>query len=241
MAFAFYLINVTDFSISLDLTIGRDRAVGVLLGIGAMWLVFERLYSRPAGIEMVVGFTRATRLVAELTSVQEHKVGSAELDRIHSIRAAASGLFTSVNAEADAVPFERGHKRWVYLAARNRIRRWLSTLRTIYLLELPLLQTGIGGDPEQLSSKHREVDKRFYQALSEALDRIANCLEIQLQAVTHDHSGREIISDSLGTLSCSRSLTALVKEDDVSPSLRVLATIVDELECDVSSEPMFAV
>jgi multidrug resistance protein MdtO len=43
MAFTFYLINVTDFSISLDLTIGRDRAVGVLLGIGAMWLVFERL------------------------------------------------------------------------------------------------------------------------------------------------------------------------------------------------------
>jgi multidrug resistance protein MdtO len=40
MAFAFYLINVTDFSISLDLTLGRDRAVGVLLGIASMWLVF---------------------------------------------------------------------------------------------------------------------------------------------------------------------------------------------------------
>jgi len=43
MAFAFYLINVTDFSVSLDLTIGRDRAIGVILGIASMWLVFERL------------------------------------------------------------------------------------------------------------------------------------------------------------------------------------------------------
>ena len=58
MAFAFYLINVTDFSISLDLTIGRDRAVGVILGIGAMWLIFDHLYSRSAGIEMVGGFAR---------------------------------------------------------------------------------------------------------------------------------------------------------------------------------------
>src|SRR5262249_9719161 len=37
IAFAFYLINVTSFDISLDLTIGRDRAIGVLLGIASMW------------------------------------------------------------------------------------------------------------------------------------------------------------------------------------------------------------
>src|SRR5262249_28956101 len=52
MAFAFYLVNVTDFSISLNLATGRDRALGVLLGIASMWLVFERLYSRPAAFQM---------------------------------------------------------------------------------------------------------------------------------------------------------------------------------------------
>ena len=126
MAFAFYLINVTDFSISLDLTIGRDRAVGVLLGIGAMWLVFERLYTRPAGIEMVTGFARASRLIAKLASTHERRSGSADAEQIESLRVAASALFTSVNAEADAVAFEGGVRRRSYLAARDRIRRWLS-------------------------------------------------------------------------------------------------------------------
>src|SRR5262249_29842076 len=56
IAFAFYLINATSFNISLDLTIGRDRAIGVLLGIAAMWLVFERLFPRPAAVQMVRQF-----------------------------------------------------------------------------------------------------------------------------------------------------------------------------------------
>jgi multidrug resistance protein MdtO len=47
IALAFYLINLSEFSIQLSLSVARDRAIGVLLGVFMMWLVFERFYPRP--------------------------------------------------------------------------------------------------------------------------------------------------------------------------------------------------
>ena len=61
IALAFYLINLSEFTIPTSLTLGRDRAIGVLVGISMMWLIFERLYPRPAGDEMVRIFIRNLR------------------------------------------------------------------------------------------------------------------------------------------------------------------------------------
>jgi hypothetical protein len=137
------------------------------------------------------------------------------------------GLFTSINAEVDAVPFESGNNRQSYLAARDRIRRWLPTLRTVYLLELPLAETRMASD--------LEIDQRFYQALSDALNHIANCLNNQLEDVKCDDPADEITTDRR-----SWSLAILQQDGGVSSSLSLLATNVDNLERDVSSEPVFA-
>ena len=240
MAFAFYLINITDFSISLDLTIGRDRAIGVLLGIGAMWLLFERLYTRPAGIEMVAGYARATRLLAKLTSTSGDKSGSAEVDQVRSIQAAVAVLFASVNTEADAVPFEHGRKRRSYLAARDRTRRWLSTLRTVYLLELPLVESRLDRNLGLNLSEYKKVDERFSSALSVALNHIASCIEDQLEDSMRDRAQQKIepaipLSSELGS-----SLVSLIQDDGIPPSLNLLATLVNDLELDVSSQRVFA-
>ena len=44
--------------------------------------------------------------------------------------------FGEVNAQSDAVPFETGPKRVAEMAARDRIRRWQTYLRSFYLLEV---------------------------------------------------------------------------------------------------------
>jgi multidrug resistance protein MdtO len=239
MAFAFYLINVTDFSISLDLTIARDRAVGVLLGIGAMWLIFEHLYSRPAGIEMVAGFARATRLIANLTQVLERECNQAEINRIRALRNDLSDLFTSVNAESDAVPFEGGPHRPSHLAARERIRRWLSTLRTVYVLELPLFELREPHVPSPISSGTQEVDGRFYESISASLNHIADCLESQLDGIRNEHSyGRKLIDSFVHP---EHELpVAPMRVKGANPSVQSLAELVDELENDVLKQPVFA-
>jgi multidrug resistance protein MdtO len=199
MAFAFYLINVTDFSLSLDLTIGRDRTVGILLGIAAMWLVFERLYPRPAAIQMVSMFARSVRLVATL--------GPAVRDEVN-------GLFTSVNAEADAVLFESGEQRPAHLAARGRIRRWLSSLRTLYLLELPLAQ-----------AEAQQIEATLLKGVTDSLNHIAEFLESQLAGkpyATADHLPGPV-------------------PPGLSKSLGLIWQIAHELEQDVLRQPVFMV
>ena len=52
------------FPFQTDLTIARDRVLGVLLGITMMWLVFERFFPRSAADEMVRIFVVNLRLMA---------------------------------------------------------------------------------------------------------------------------------------------------------------------------------
>ena len=188
IAFAYYLINVTSFDISRDLTIGRDRAIGVLLGIASMWLIFERLYPRPAAVQMVRQFARSARLLAALNSAGPGESGIA---RIRTLPDQVSNTFASVNAEADAVLFESSEKRPVFLAARDRIRRWLSSLRTLYLLELPLLAFGLSREEHERSPLHRERDAQLLLRLSGPLTQIAEHLENEISGDSHGNPRQE--------------------------------------------------
>jgi multidrug resistance protein MdtO len=130
IALAFYLINLSEFSIQTSLTLARDRAIGVLLGITMMWLVFERFYPRPAAAEMVHIFIDNLRLMADLITSTSAGADAAAIVRIRKQRDQIYRYFGDVNAQSDAVPFETGPTRAAHMAARNRIRRWQSSLRT---------------------------------------------------------------------------------------------------------------
>lgn len=233
IAFAFYLINVTSFDISLDLTIGRDRAIGVLLGIAAMWFVFERIYPRPAAVQMVRLFARSARLLAALNSVGPSESG---LARIRTLRDEINSVFASVNSEADAVLFESGEQRSAFLAGRDRVRRWLSSLRTLYLLELPLLPSG---EDKQRSLLNRSGDAQLLLRLSGPLTRIAEHLESEMSGESRRHS-RDESADSACSQTASKNDAALSSDDEsLTPSQRLLVKMAFELEQDVLSEPVF--
>jgi multidrug resistance protein MdtO len=233
MAFAFYLINVTDFTVSLDLTIGRDRAVGVLLGIGAMWLIFERLYPRPAAIAMVRMLARSARLVASLKPVS---MTGPEVYWFFTTRDQISSLFTSVSAEADAIPFENGEQRLAYLAARDRVRRWLSILRTVYLLELPLLQI----DPEEgIPQAFQQAQTRVLDELSGPLIHIAACLESQLNGQSYLFSKPLEAHDNPVQNNAQQQSPVSMQDEGLTQTARLLLRMVHELEQDVMKEPVF--
>jgi multidrug resistance protein MdtO len=48
IAVAFYRVNLNEFKMQTSLEVARDRVVGILLGLFAMWLVFDRLWGVPA-------------------------------------------------------------------------------------------------------------------------------------------------------------------------------------------------
>src|SRR5262249_17699437 len=234
IAFAFYLINATTFNISLDLTIGRDRAVGVLLGIGAMWFVFERLFPRPAAVQMVRQFARSVRLLANLNSVAPDEPGFA---RVRTLRDEINSAFASVNAEADAVLFESGEQRPAFLAGRDRIRRWLVSLRTLYLLELPFLPFPMPANGEKRTIVNRTSNAETLLCVAGRLTRIAEYLEKEISSDSrygaHALMEKKCLSVTLEANASETTKHGILAEHSL------LAKMALELECGVLKEPIF--
>jgi multidrug resistance protein MdtO len=176
---AFCLIHLNDFTIQTSLAIARDRTLGVLLGISMMWLAFDRLHPTSATSEMLKTFNQNLRLLATLTvhSMQPHDAaGIAEARRL---RDKIYNNFSAVNAQADAVPFELGPLRNQNMRARDCIRRWQAMLRTLYLLELALLQYRVFGSTEKLSDEAETMLRDFDQSCARTLNEMATYLEAQ--------------------------------------------------------------
>lgn len=241
IALAYYLIMLSEFRIQLSLSVARDRAVGVLLGVSMMWLVFERFYNRPAADEMVHVFIRTLRLMA--TFVSESGIG-ADAETVVLIRKQRDQVFRyfgEVNAQADAVPFETGPQRAGHMAARDRIRRWQSSLRTFYLMEVPLLQFRLFGDPNRISPAFRHIEAQFIVECSSSLNRVADILESQLNNKAYELQPHPCLLERFN-LEVSEEHTPLSPQEEGLVRLtRTVSALVDKLESEAGSIPLFSV
>jgi multidrug resistance protein MdtO len=238
IALAFYLIHVNDFTVQMSLSIGRDRAIGVLLGIGMMWLVFERLHLRTAVSQMVQTFTKNLRLMADLTVLRVGPDDPASIASSRRLRARIYANFAGVNAQADAVPFEVGPRRAVHMAARDHIRRWQAMLRTFYLLELALLQYRAFGQLETLPEEIRASLEDFQQSCAAMLYTMASYIESQHEDAPEASRG-EIGHPRLP--SQVESLPGTSQEGSIASITRELTSILEGMREDMLRAPLFAV
>jgi len=240
IALAYYLITLSEFRIQLSLAVARDRAIGVLLGVSMMWLVFERFYPRPAADEMVRVFIRTLRLMAALVSESTIGAGAETIVLIRKQREQVYRCFGEVNAQADAVPFETGPERARHMAARDRIRRWQSSLRSFYLMEVPLLQFRLFGDPDRISPAFRNIESQFIEDCSSALNRVADSLESQLQNKAFQPPPHATLLERLN-LEVSHELTPLSpQEDGLIRLTRTISALVDKLEAEATTVSLFS-
>lgn len=240
-AFAFYLIHLSDFTIQTNLTLGRDRVLGVLLGITMMWLVFERLFPRSAADEMVRIFVVNLRLMADIVSSSPASEDRAAIVKIRRQREAIYRQFGDVNAQSDAVPFETGPARAQDMAARDRIRRWQSALRSFYLLEAPLLQFRIfaGRDAKSRSFTALEDDFRF-ECARIFLD-IAKSLEDQLATHAHHTSPVASLVERIDSSPARIETDYSERERALFRLTRTIAQLVDRLQVEVALEGLYDV
>jgi multidrug resistance protein MdtO len=241
IALAFYLINLSEFSIQLSLSVARDRAIGVLLGVSMMWLVFERFYPRPAADEMVRVFIRTLRLMALFVS--ESAIG-ADAETIVLIRRQRDQVFRyfgEVNAQSDAVPFETGPGRAGHMAARDRIRRWQSALRSFYLMEVPLLQFRLFGDPNRISPAFRHIETQFIEDCSSALNRVADVLEHQLNNQTALPPPHQSLQKTLAADIRHEHTVLNPQEEGLVRLTRTISALIDKLEEEAMAAPLFSI
>ncbi len=241
LALAFYLIVLSEPTIQLSLTVARDRVLGVLLGIFMMWLVFERLYTRPAVSEMVSFFVRNTRLIADLVETTIIDADAAAIVLIRRQREQIYSNFGEVNAQMDAVPFETGALRVAHMAGRDRIRRWQAAERTFYLLQAPLLQFRIFADSSLRSHAFYNIEGSFRIACGQAFRQIAASLDAQLKGTSAPAPIECSLTSLLDSLEAGHASEFTERERALMKMTRTIGGIVDRMAHEVAAEPLFAV
>jgi multidrug resistance protein MdtO len=175
IALAFYLINLQEFAFQTSLLVARDRVIGTLLGVLMMWLVFDQLWSAPAAVEMKRTFISNLRALARL--VREPLPGKEKAWDGYALRETISANFGNVRGLADGVLFEFGPSRQRNLALRDRIRRWQSQLRIVFLTRIALLKYRLQVPGFELPEAVRAAQLEFDNRLAQTLDGMADRLE----------------------------------------------------------------
>jgi multidrug resistance protein MdtO len=178
LALAFYLIQLHGPSPQTNLAIARDNIMGIMLGLVMMWLVFETLGSKPAVQVMRESFAEDLHLMAELATPWAQGK-PADLQKIRTLREKISQNFVAMGAQADAVLFETGHLRDQSLALRARLRAWQPQLRSLFLLQIALLQFRLQVSPQDLPAPVLRASTRFDSEVSALLEGIARAFRFK--------------------------------------------------------------
>jgi multidrug resistance protein MdtO len=176
VAFAFFLINLQEFTIQTSLAVARDRVVGIFLGLLMMWLVFDRLWSAPAGVEMKKTLAANLRLLAQLAREPVSRDLRTAIERSYSLRETINNQFDKARSLADSVLFEFGPSRRRDLQLRGLIRGCQPQLRTLFVLRIAALKYRLqlrGFElPESVRLRHQAYDDHSARMLDELADRI---------------------------------------------------------------------
>jgi len=172
MALAFYFVNLQDFQIQTDLTIARDKVLGVLLAIVAMGLIFDRFGTKSDAEQLQKLLVRNVQLLAQLgvcPVVRDRAMGFSPVSRL---RSQINDNFASLELQVDAArfEFEFRHRREEDVAQWERIQRAQPALRSIYLLELSLFS----------HRERREANSEMTQEQNKALDHFLNLFSDEL-------------------------------------------------------------
>jgi multidrug resistance protein MdtO len=174
---AFYLVNLQEFKAQISLGVARDRVVGILLGLCAMWLIFDQLWATLAAVEMKKTFIANLRWLAEYERQPLPGERKSAIERSHFLRETINTNFDKVRSLADGVLFEFGPSRQQDLTLRSQIREWQPQLRMLFLTRITLFKYRLQLPGFELPESVRASQLEFDRQLAVILDRIADQME----------------------------------------------------------------
>jgi multidrug resistance protein MdtO len=176
LGLAFYLINISEFKMQTSLAVARDRVVGILLGLFVMWLVFDRLWSSRAAVEMKRAFISNLRLLAEFAREPVSEDRRVAIARILALRETFNSRLDDVRSLGDGVLLEFGPCREQDLALRDRIRRWQAQVRMLFITRTVVwkYRAHLPGFelPEPVEKAQQEIDNNLALTLEKIADRM---------------------------------------------------------------------
>jgi multidrug resistance protein MdtO len=177
IAVAFYLINLQEYKFQTSLAVARDRVAGILLGLVAMWVIFDQLWGASALVAMQRSFVSTLRSLAKLMTPVS-KVSGVTIEEAYRLRETISTNFEELRQQADGLMLEFGGSREHNLAARSHLLRWQLQLRIVFVTRIALLRYLLrlpGFEiPELLLRTQEIVDGQLAERLERLADRISD-------------------------------------------------------------------
>ena len=174
---AFALIHLQEFRLQTTLTLGRDRVIGILLGLLVMWICFDQLWSVPAGVEMRRAFASSLRLLAQLAREPLSNDLRTAIDASYVLRERINAEFQRTRSLADGVLFEFGPSRAADLRFRDLVRRWQPQLSALFLMRIASLKYRLQAPGFETPESVRLLQAAYDVQSAELLEQMANRLE----------------------------------------------------------------
>ena len=219
MALSFYFVNLTDFKFETDLTIARDKAIGVLVGILAMGFIFDRFGTKSDTEQLQKLLVRNVGLLAQLGVCPVVRDRAIAISQMRRLRTQINDNFAVLESQSDAArfEFEFRHRREEDIPECDRIERAQPALRSIYLLELSLLS----------HRGRREIDSELTQQQNQALDHFLSeysdgLMHIAAWIAHQEDTPARITDDSIRLLRQSF-------EDHSSPNSQAITDICQKM------------
>ena len=219
IALAFYFVNLQDFHIVTDLTIARDKVIGVLLGILALGFAFDRFGVGTAEKQLQKLLVLNVRMLAQLGTYPVASDRNVEVSEFRRLRSQINDNFASMETQADAVRFEFKFRdqREDELGDCDRVQRAQPPLRSIYLLELSL----------HSHRARREIGSELTEQQTQALDHFLREFSDKLAHIAAWIAREEQTPPLMANDSNGQLLRTF--ESNSSPSSRLIADICQKM------------
>ncbi len=235
----YYVINMQKFARETLLAVARDRVAGVFLGLLMMWLIFDRLWSVRASVEMKRVFISTFRLLAQFAREPVSTDIRSAVWRTSALSDTINARFDKARSLADGVLLEFGPSRSHDLALRDRIRRWQPELRTLFIMRVTSLKYRLQLPgfvlPEAVSASLRAYDESSAQVLENIADRMEGKA---LQGIPVSAAPFDVLEQAVQ--SCGGDEARLLHSDHGAtfiPLLREIDTLTNRMASQIESEP----
>ncbi len=187
---AYDLTNLNRFTLNTSLVPARDAILGIILGIVAMWLFFDHLWSRSTAETMRVMLPTTIRDVAQLDHLSNAEPPH-ELRRFQAECERLSRNFDKIRTLSDHSVFESFPKDRHEAFMAHCIESFLPQLRAYLLVKTGLLQDRTINDMQQHTELVDDAKRRSSEILLRAAQIIERYPENSVETI--DHGDRQLL------------------------------------------------
>jgi multidrug resistance protein MdtO len=199
MAFAFFLCILQSYAPGTEITMVRDRLIGIVFGNATMALTFAYVWPERAAVDMWKSVAAALRTLARLVTIADRREDSVEADsEAHSLRLQIYEQLATARKLVEVAEFEPDSSTLAGRAELERMKRMLVSMQGALLAALALR-------PLAIDSTALQLNGAVAAALDCAAGNVGDSAELRhrmsaaLVAAEHSAQGGNGTDDALPT------------------------------------------